>query len=1557
MRFLSRVFRGILLTATLVFAGVSPSFAIDPREECLANGFYWVENQCCWLYYRDEKDELVCINGDNWDKFEGLKDCDPAAGYIDSEGTPHCCPEGTEPNSETHRCECKDGGFLDPRTGKCLLLYAKISNFCEFWNNHFKVGYFLNYLLGGSNGGLQNYKSKYTCEEVIDAIPNNEGGNLLVWNERACRCSCKNPVLTFNPGAADACADGDTAQCDNICVDLMDDNNPCPMGQQSYYVDGKWQCCIFYDPDSGKCIETDAEWRQYVTEILGFESGGGYIGPDGLPIECPVGKQEDSDFFVTVYRSTGRCICLNDNNNGTTSFGFFDTTTGTCKDQYQLNTEYGVIDPSTVSSYPGVLYTNSNWGNVINLQVITPQDAITDVGPNMASNSGFLDTFLHTVFDTNGTYDYTDAPLSSMLNANYIATDLYSYGHTVTARRLAKITFSGNGGTPVSQSKRMFVVDGTYSDMPVTPTRPGYNFAYWYNTANPTGGTQFDPFAMQGDATYYARWTPHTYKIRFNNTGCGGTTGGSMADQNMTYGTPANLNTNGFTCTGGNGYLFQGWATSSGGNVVYQPGAQVNNLTTTQNGTYNLYAVWVADNPTNITVTLDLNGSASGSCSAGAHTISYGNSYTLPSWDSSSCNITNGVKVFVGWTETAPSSSNNYLDSGSVMVTPGGFPLYNLTTNKTYYAVWRTPTCGGSNVASATPVTASYNFPKCDFTCESGYGTSGVKTGANAGDTSVTYNCENSCYQMTLDSTTNGGSGGPASIYMYYNSEDGSDKHCKVYSDSGCTNEIQHLPSYPTKTNATFASYYNSTGSIAHYDDDDFWEIKYGCNHINYSGFFYPKNKTFVARYACNEGYCAGCEINGNYISNMISGACNAASTTTVSFNSTTNGGTGGPTGTVTATYGVAMPDINSNPAVTLAAPTPPSLHRFSGFYNSASGSTGYYGSANPLQSGARWDKTNSTYTLYAKYERCGGVLNYSTLTNSGYSTYNDKSGYISTEPGGNNYSSYNILTYSAAGFSVPSGSPAPTFDHWQCSLSGYGSCNGSLANVTSTNLCGSFNPGTTSSADFTRLLDDALCRGTVCMNACWKYNITYDLNDTTAVPATHATNASAHPNDYTNCDGATIGGTAAADKPTRTGYDFAGWCTSDVGTTCYTNGSCCSMTQTINVDDTGHKNYYAKWSQNSVSCNAGYYLPANSTSSSDCAQCRAGNYCLGGAFSLGASTAQGEFSCPARQQDDLGNSTVAVTSDAGSSAVTQCYIHWLPDNCAEYINNVDYGGGINITTAQYSEHVRVYAQNDGTNNQDAYPTASRYIVPAKLYSLPGYEVDGDNSYNGNNNYVDVSNYPPNTSGYKGLYAIVGKSCTACTGNKYARGGGQLKWMAAGNVVMNGYGKCNSCVNGYTITGNEATDHDNSNDCKVTCGPGRAVQTANAACTAVGVTHWAPGGTVSQGSTSGNVGTCGQITGIDGIQKQLQTTGSGVGANEAGDCGLALHIGTDILRLRSSKKTTPSLNFNYSGNNGADLFLNLSTNASPMTSTRNFKMNYGGTLYYGCDDTTCVEDE
>ena len=62
-----------------------------------------------------------------------------------------------------------------------------------------------------------------------------------------------------------------------------------------------------------------------------------------------------------------------------------------------------------------------------------------------------------------------------------------------------------------------------------------------------------------------------------------------MANESMTYGTYKNLTSNAFTKSG---HRFLGWATSSSGAVVYTDGQSVRNLTTTNNGTVTLYAVW-----------------------------------------------------------------------------------------------------------------------------------------------------------------------------------------------------------------------------------------------------------------------------------------------------------------------------------------------------------------------------------------------------------------------------------------------------------------------------------------------------------------------------------------------------------------------------------------------------------------------------------------------------------------------------------------------------------------------------------------------------------------------------------------------------------------------------------------------------------------------------------------------------------------------------------------------------------------------------------------------------
>ena len=128
------------------------------------------------------------------------------------------------------------------------------------------------------------------------------------------------------------------------------------------------------------------------------------------------------------------------------------------------------------------------------------------------------------------------------------------------------------------------------------PTRTGYTFGGYY-TGTGGSGTQYynanggsvRSWDRTSNTTLYAKWTVNTYKVKFNGNG---STSGSMSDQNFTYGTAQNLTANAFSKTG---YTFAGWATSADGDKAYDNQQSVNNLTTTNGGTFNLYAKWTVN--------------------------------------------------------------------------------------------------------------------------------------------------------------------------------------------------------------------------------------------------------------------------------------------------------------------------------------------------------------------------------------------------------------------------------------------------------------------------------------------------------------------------------------------------------------------------------------------------------------------------------------------------------------------------------------------------------------------------------------------------------------------------------------------------------------------------------------------------------------------------------------------------------------------------------------------------------------------------------------------------
>ena len=149
------------------------------------------------------------------------------------------------------------------------------------------------------------------------------------------------------------------------------------------------------------------------------------------------------------------------------------------------------------------------------------------------------------------------------------------------------ITYVLNGGTVANPNPT------TYNEETATftlnnPIKAGYTFTGWSGT-DLTGDDNLTvtiPQGSSGNRTYTAHYTPNTYYIRFNANG--GT--GTMSNQEMTYGTSANLTANSYENPA---HVFTEWTTQADGTGThYQDEQSVRDLTTTNGAIIDLYAQW-----------------------------------------------------------------------------------------------------------------------------------------------------------------------------------------------------------------------------------------------------------------------------------------------------------------------------------------------------------------------------------------------------------------------------------------------------------------------------------------------------------------------------------------------------------------------------------------------------------------------------------------------------------------------------------------------------------------------------------------------------------------------------------------------------------------------------------------------------------------------------------------------------------------------------------------------------------------------------------------------------
>ncbi len=158
---------------------------------------------------------------------------------------------------------------------------------------------------------------------------------------------------------------------------------------------------------------------------------------------------------------------------------------------------------------------------------------------------------------------------------------------TITVRVVkgGRITYVLNGGK--NNPKNVAGYTAEEGMTLYSPTKTGYTFAGWYtDSAFTKKVTGIIPGAT-GNKTFYAKWTPITYKIRFYwNTG----TSGKMPILSCTYDKAVKLPANTIVKKY---YTFTGWNTKADGTgTAYKNQQWVKNLSTKNGATVALYAQW-----------------------------------------------------------------------------------------------------------------------------------------------------------------------------------------------------------------------------------------------------------------------------------------------------------------------------------------------------------------------------------------------------------------------------------------------------------------------------------------------------------------------------------------------------------------------------------------------------------------------------------------------------------------------------------------------------------------------------------------------------------------------------------------------------------------------------------------------------------------------------------------------------------------------------------------------------------------------------------------------------
>lgn len=172
-------------------------------------------------------------------------------------------------------------------------------------------------------------------------------------------------------------------------------------------------------------------------------------------------------------------------------------------------------------------------------------------------------------------------------------------------------------------------------------------------------------------------YTPHTYLVRFNSNGGSG----DMGDMLLTYGEETPLSENQFINAR---YQFTGWSLQEDGEPVYQDTASVINLTSEDNDTIDLYAVWEYKIDVKVPLYVCMYGYG------GDGSVRVPNNYGITNY--SLCDIqVDSLTIKNNWTllSSAEIGNNRRLKAGELYMTLMGNPIKAGTTNISYNSDWK----------------------------------------------------------------------------------------------------------------------------------------------------------------------------------------------------------------------------------------------------------------------------------------------------------------------------------------------------------------------------------------------------------------------------------------------------------------------------------------------------------------------------------------------------------------------------------------------------------------------------------------------------------------------------------------------------------------------------------------------------------------------------------------------------------------------------------------------------------------------------------------------------